>query len=188
MFTLERNISICTVFIKRKLFWFARGRIYNNETTKRKYWSIFFDSRIYTNILISYCMVNCFASSFCFKSDPSTTINENKIHQCPGVYITFEIHILHPFQPFFCNFIYFKSIGEKICILFSNWGKICIFLLFLSLGKICIFLLFLSLFNNFFPPTCYLAIFQIPGGRSNRKIYTPVNVSTMSIMSTLCAK
>ena len=25
--------------------------------------------------------------------------------------------------PFFCNFVYFKSIGEKICIIFTNWGK-----------------------------------------------------------------
>ena len=27
------------------------------------------------------------------------------------------------FQPLFFNFVYFKSIGEKICMLFSNWGK-----------------------------------------------------------------
>ena len=33
-----------------------------------------------------------------------------------GVYIKFDIH-------FFCNFFNFKSIGEKICILFTNWGK-----------------------------------------------------------------
>ena len=26
------------------------------------------------------------------------------------------------FQPFFCNF-FFKSTGEKICIIFTNWGK-----------------------------------------------------------------
>ena len=26
-------------------------------------------------------------------------------------------------QPFFCNFVYFESIGEKICILFTNWEK-----------------------------------------------------------------
>ena len=65
-----------------------------------------------------------------------------------GVYIKFELHIFCPppfliyifapteiyynegvcaagdqFSTFFCNFVYFKSIGEKICLLFTNWGK-----------------------------------------------------------------
>ena len=26
-------------------------------------------------------------------------------------------------EPFFCNFVYFKSIGDKICILFTNGGR-----------------------------------------------------------------
>ena len=66
------------------------------------------------------------------------------------------------FSAFFCNFVYFKSIGEKICILFTNWGKICISPLFYPLSII-------------FSPTCYLVIFLPPPrrGGANRKIYTP---------------
>ena len=52
------------------------------------------------------------------------------------------------FETFFSNFVYFKSIGDKIFILFTN------------MGKICIAPLFLSPFNHFFPPICYLAIFS----------------------------
>ena len=37
------------------------------------------------------------------------------------------------FLVFFLIFVYFKSIGEKIRILFTNWGKICI--LFTNWGK-----------------------------------------------------
>ena len=33
------------------------------------------------------------------------------------------------FYLFFCNVVYFKSIGEKICKLFTNWGKIWMILL-----------------------------------------------------------
>ena len=44
-------------------------------------------------------------------------------------------------------YTYFKSIVEKICILFTNWGKICIFPLFYPLSII------------FSPPCCYLAIY-----------------------------
>ena len=65
---------------------------------------------------------------------------------------------------FFGNFVNIKSIGEKICLLFTNWGKKNAFPPFFS-----------SPFNNFFPPTWYFAIFLPPGvGGSNRKIYTPV--------------
>ena len=54
------------------------------------------------------------------------------------------------FSAFFCNFVYFKSIGEKIFILFTNWGK-----------------------NMHFPPFSPNLLF----GHifANRKIYTPVN-------------
>ena len=91
-----------------------------------------------------------------------------------GVYIKSEIHIFAPhpswfiffpkwnFQPFFCNFVYFKSIGEKIWMLFTNWGKNMHFPP-----------LFLSPFNNFFPPTCYLVIFWGLGGQTEK--YTPLD-------------
>ena len=55
-------------------------------------------------------------------------------------------------QPFFCcKFVYFKSIGEKICILSINWEKICIFPLFCPLS-----IIFFIWPNN---RSCYLAIF-----------------------------
>ena len=52
--------------------------------------------------------------------------------------------------PFFCNFVYFKSIGEKICIIFTNWRKNIHFLPF-----------FLSPFNYFFPQLLYGHIFGV---------------------------
>ena len=43
-------------------------------------------------------------------------------HWGQGCYILNFIFCL--IQPLiFCNFVYFKSIREKICILFTNWGK-----------------------------------------------------------------
>ena len=51
------------------------------------------------------------------------------------------------FQTLFCNFVYFKSIGGKICIILTNWGKN------MHLP------LFLFPFNNLFSPTYFLSIF-----------------------------
>ena len=90
-----------------------------------------------------------------------------------GVYIEFEfiflppspflIHIFSPpkcimkrgcaaqaknFEPFFCNFVYFKPIAEKICILFIIGGK-----------KYAFPPLFLSPFNSFFPNLLFGHIF-----------------------------
>ena len=70
------------------------------------------------------------------------------------------------FSLFCCNFVYFESIGEKICMLGKKYAyflpigeKICISPPFSSpFNKICISPPFSSPFNHFFPP-CYLAIF-----------------------------
>ena len=54
-------------------------------------------------------------------------------------------------KPFFCNFVNFKSIGEKICILLTSWGK-----------------------NMHFPP-CLIPFHPL----SNRKTYTPAYLRIM---------
>ena len=104
-----------------------------------------------------------------------------------GVYIKSEIHIFVPppfliyifspteiyfikgvraagekFSAFFCNFVV-KSIGEKICILFTNWGKNMHFPPF-----------FIS-FQSFFSPNLLFGhIFApAPGWGGDKKIYTP---------------
>jgi len=95
-----------------------------------------------------------------------------------GVYIKFEIHIFAPppfliyifspteiyynVQPFFCNFVYFKSIGEKICIVFSNWGKN--------------FSPFFHLFQSFFIPNLLFGHIDAPppGGGGQTEKHTPL--------------
>ena len=103
------------------------------------------------------------------------------------VYIVFEIHIFAPpplliyisspteiyyndgvraagekLSAFFCNLVYFKSIGENICILFTNRGKICIS----------------PTFNPFFPNLLFCHIFAPPpppgppGGEGQTEKYT----------------
>ena len=103
------------------------------------------------------------------------------------VYIKFEIHISPPpffflilakmkfiimrsctpraknVQPFFCNFVNFKSIGEKICILFTKWGK----------NIHCPSPPFFIPFQSFFPPTCFFL-----GGSEK---YTPLSKTDICI-------
>ena len=73
------------------------------------------------------------------------------------IYISSPTEIYYKFSAFFCNFLYFKWIGGKICILFTNYGKNMHFPLFIPS-------------NIFFFPTCYVPM----GGGSNRKIYIPL--------------
>ena len=60
------------------------------------------------------------------------------------------------FKFFICNFVNIKSIGWKICILFTNWGKMHIFIPF----------------QTFFFPQHDIFFFFGGGGESNRKINT----------------
>ena len=107
------------------------------------------------------------------------------------MYIKFEFYILPPppswfiflpqhkyiitrvcapknFQPFFCNFYILKSIGEKICILFTNFGKNMHFPPFQSF---------------FFTNLLFGHIFAHPPGGSNRIIYTPVKTYNRPFVS-----
>ena len=102
-----------------------------------------------------------------------------------GVYIKFEVHISPPpfliytfspteidsnegvraacekFSALFCNFVYFKSIGEKYAY-------------FLPIGeKICISPLFYPLSIIFFPQPVIFPYFS-PGGGGQTEKYTPL--------------
>ena len=62
------------------------------------------------------------------------------------------------FQSFFCNFVNLKSIGEKICILYTNLG-----------GKYAFPPIFSSPFNHFFPQH---DIWPGGGGVKQKNIHT----------------